>query len=71
MPKWAHDTIDVAGSIAGDPSDSRRTHAQTSWTGLLSYAILDDPQSFSQVTGHSKWDKDMDEEYSSLMKNHI
>ena len=43
VPKWAHDTLDVAGPMVGDPSNSRHTHAQTSGTGLLSHAILDDP----------------------------
>ena len=55
--------------MAGDPLDSRRTHAQMSGIGLLSHAISNDPQIFSQVIGHVEWDKAMDEEYSSLMKN--
>ena len=55
--------------MAGDPFDSCHTRTQTFGTGLLSHAILDDPQSFSQVTRHLEWDRAMDEEYSSLMKN--
>ena len=69
VPKWALDTVDAAGSMAGDPSDTRRTRAQTSGTGLLSHAISDDPHNFSQATGHIEWDRAMDEGYSSLMKN--
>ena len=69
VPKCAPDTIDVAGPMAGDPSDSICTHVQTSGTRLLSHGILADPQSLSQVIGHLEWDRAMDEEYSSLMKN--
>ena len=47
MPKWAHDTLDVARPLAGDTTDARRTHSQTAGSGLLSHAILDDPQIFS------------------------
>ena len=68
VPKWARDTVDVAGPMARDPSYSHDTCAQTSRIGLLSHAISDDPQSFSQATGHIEWDKAMDEEYSSLIQ---
>ena len=69
MPKWARDIVDAIGPMARDPFNSCQTRAQTSRTRLLSHAILDDPQSFSQVTRHLEWDRAMDEEYSSLMKN--
>ena len=47
VPKWARDTVDAAGTLAGDPTDVRRTRSQTAGSGLLSHAISDDPQSFS------------------------
>lgn len=37
---------------------------------LLSYAISDDPQQFSDAVGKTEWEAAMTEEYSSLMKNH-
>ena len=46
-PKWDGDTVDADGPMAGDPLDSRHTHAQKSSTRLLSHAISDDPYSFS------------------------
>ena len=62
MPKWAHDTIDVAKPMAEDPLDCHRTHAQTSSIGLLSHVILDDPQMFLLVIGNLECDRAMDEE---------
>lgn len=57
--------------MAGDPSDSCHSHLHTFGIGLLSHVILDDPYNFSHVTGHLEWDRAMDEEYFSLMKNHF
>ena len=62
VPKWARDTIDAVGLMEGKPSNTHHTHAQTSGIGLLSHAISNDPQSFSQVIGHLDLDMSMDEE---------
>ena len=70
MPKWACAIVDATRPMVGDPKNSRCTHAQTFGTRLLSHAILDDPQYFSQVIGNLEWDRAMDEEYYYLMKNH-
>lgn len=56
--------------MVGDPSDSCHTHAKTSGSSLLSHTILDDPQKYLEAKGHLEWDRAMNEEYSSLMKNH-
>ena len=70
MPKWAHVTVEVVGSLVGDPSTSCCTRSHTTGSSLISHAICDDPHTFVAVTGHSEWDSAMEEEYSSLMKNH-
>lgn len=70
MPKWAQAIVKSARPLVGNPSTSHHTHFQKEGSCLLSHAICDDPQTFSKVIGHSKWDNAMEEEYSSLMKNH-
>lgn len=70
FPRWSHVTIEVIGSLASDPIDTFHTHAQTFGTSILIHAILDDPQKFLEAIGHLEWDRAMDEEYSSLVKNH-
>lgn len=55
--------------MVGDPSDTHHTHSHTMGSSLLSHAILDDPQKFSEAKWHPKWDCAMEEEYSSLMRN--
>ena len=70
MRKWAHATIESVGSLAGDPSTSRCTHSHTTGSSLISHAICDDPLTFATMKRHSEWDSAMEEEYSSLMKNH-
>lgn len=69
MPKWACFIVEVAGSMASDPSDTCRTRSHTVGSSLLSHAISEDPQNFSEEIGHPEWDCAMDEEYSSLMRN--
>lgn len=39
-------------------------------SNIISHTIFEDPQTFAIVTGHLEWDSTMEEEYSSLMKNH-
>lgn len=39
-------------------------------SSLLSHANSDDPQKFLEAIGHPEWDCAMEEEYSSLMRNH-
>lgn len=70
MPKWACVTVEVVGSLASDPSTSHRTRSHIAGSSLLSHAICGDPHTFAIVIGHTKWDNAMEEEYSSLMKNH-
>lgn len=55
--------------MAGDPSDARHTRSHTMGSILLSHAISNDPQKFSEATGHPEWDCAMEKEYSSLMRN--
>ena len=52
VPKWAHDTVDAVGPLAGDPTDACRTHSQIVCSGLLSHAISDDPQIFFTSLGY-------------------
>lgn len=68
MPKWASFTIEATGSMAGDPSDTQRTHSHTAGSSLLSHALSKDPHNFLEATDHPEWDSAM-EEYSSLMMN--
>ena len=69
-PQWARVTLEEAGPLVGDPTDTRRTRSQTSGISLLSHAVSTNPQNFLDASGVPKWDSAMIEEYSSLMKNH-
>ena len=70
MPKWARVTVEAAGSLVGDPFTSHHTWSHIASSNLLSHVICNDPHTFVAAIGHSEWDSAMEEEYSSLMKNH-
>ncbi len=68
-PCWAQQTLDVAGSLVGNPSDTQRTRSQHKSFPHAYIAIASDPLSFKEASGIPEWDKAMEEEYNSLMKN--
>ena len=70
MPKWARAIVESIGPLAGDPSTSHRTRSHTTGSSLISHVICDDPQTFASMIGHLEWENSMEEEYSSLIKNH-
>ncbi|WP_206093850.1 hypothetical protein, partial [Paludifilum halophilum] len=70
MPKWAWATVESVRSLVGDPSNFCHTCSHIAGSSFISPTICDDPQTFVIVTSHSEWDNAMEEEYSSLMKNH-
>ena len=67
MPtKYGYEQIDLSYFS----SNFSPSYLQTSVISLLSHAISDDPQQFSDAIGIPKWDASMKEKYYSLMKNH-
>ena len=70
IPKGVHVIVEAIGSLASDPSTSCCTYSHTIGSSLLSHAICDDSQKNFIVIGNLEWDHAMEEEYSSLMKNH-
>lgn len=70
MHKWARAIVEAIESLVGDPTTSCRTCSHIVGSSLLSHVICDDPQTFVAATRHPKWDSAMEEECSSLMKNH-
>eukprot|EP00253_Pinus_taeda_P025164 PITA_25164 len=71
LPKWARFTRDAAISLAGDPTDQRRTRSQFDRASyLLAQTSANyDPHTFGKVSGHLHWDATMNEEYHSLLAN--
>ena len=53
----------------GNPSETQRTRSQHKSFPDAYIAISLDPQSFKEASGIPKWDKAMEEEYNSFMKN--
>ena len=70
MPKWACVIVEVASSLAGDPSTSCHTWSHIPSSSLLSHANCGDHQKFAVAIGNTKWDSAMKEECSYLKKNH-
>ena len=68
-PHWAHQTLDSTGSLVGNPSNTRRTRSQHKSFPHAYIVTTLDPQSFKEASGILEWDKAMEEEYNSLMKN--
>eukprot|EP00253_Pinus_taeda_P015942 PITA_15942 len=71
LPKWVHATRDVAGDLAGDPTDQRRTRSQLNRAfSLLAQASANyDHDTFTEASCHPDWDTTMNEEYHSLSAN--
>lgn len=63
-------TVEATGSLVGDPSTSCHTQSHIVGSILLIHAICANPKTFVAATRHTKWDSAMEEDYSSLMKNH-
>lgn len=55
-PNWAQQTFDSAGSLVGNPSDTRRTRSQQKSFPHAYIDIALDPQSFKEASGIPKWD---------------
>ena len=69
-PLWARQTLQSAGDWVGDPLDTRRTRSQFQDAPHVFMTTALDPQSFHEASGIPEWDTAMQEEYSSLMRNH-
>jgi hypothetical protein len=79
-PKWAQTTLQDAGDLIGDPTDTRRTRsdfeeplvALTATEPLPCRHIFlvqsSDPQFYGEVAGNPFWESPM-QEYNSLLKN--
>jgi hypothetical protein len=80
-PKWAQTTLQDAGDLVGDPTDTRRTRsdfeepplALTSTEPFPPRHIFlvqsSDPQSYGEAAGNPFWESSMQEEYNSLLEN--
>ena len=53
----------------GNPLGTRRTRSQHNSFPQAYIAIALDPQSFKEASGILEWDRAMEEEYNSLIKN--
>ena len=53
----------------GNPSDTQRTRSQHNSFPHAYIAIASDPQSFKEASSIPEWDKVMEDEYNSLIKN--
>jgi hypothetical protein len=74
MPKWAQSTLQVAGNLAGDPLDSRRTQSQHEETShvLSAYEPMmpmhcymvqsSDPHIYNEAVGNPLWEVTMQED---------
>jgi len=69
-PLWARQTLKFASDWVGDPSDTKQTHSQFQDALHIFIVTASNPQSVHEASGISKWDTVMQEEYSSLMRNH-
>jgi hypothetical protein len=81
MPKKAHNTLQVAGNLAGDPLDSRMTqshHEEPSYVlsslepmmHMHCYMVQStDTQNYNRVVGNPLWQAAMQKEYDSLLQN--
>ena len=77
-PKWAENTIHVAGELAGNPSDSRRTRFQFDSALCMKdplfaekcYMMVESyPQTYEYAAHEPIWKTSMKEEFNSLQKN--
>jgi hypothetical protein len=78
---WALTTLQHAGDLIGDPTDTRRTRsnfeeppiALTATEPLPSKHLFlvqySDPQSYGEAAGNPFWKSAMQEEYNSLLEN--
>jgi hypothetical protein len=80
-PKWAKTTLQDAGDLVGDPSDTRRNRSDLEEPPLalisielmppkhLSLVQYSYPYSFSEATRNPFWESTIQEEYNSLLEN--
>jgi hypothetical protein len=80
-PKWAQTTLQDAGDLVGDPTDTRMTRsdfeeppvALTTIEPLPSKHLFlvqsSDPQSYGEAAGNPVWESATQEEYNSLLEN--
>jgi hypothetical protein len=80
-PKWNQTSLQDAGDLVGDPTNTRRTRsnfeeppiALTSTEPFPSRHIFLvqslDPQCYGEATGNPFWESSMLEEYNSLIEN--
>jgi hypothetical protein len=83
MPKWSQTTLHDAGDLVGDPADTRRTrsnfyepHVSLITTEPFPFKNIffiqsSYPQSYGQAAGNPFWESAMQDEYKSLLENHI
>ena len=79
-PKWAEKSIQVAGDLAGDPLDSRKTRSQfhnafsTCVSNILERCFMMvgyDPHSYEEASHDPRWKTTMQEYFKSLRDNEI
>ena len=72
LPRWVRSTRDAASSVVGDPADWRRTRSPFERASSLLAQVPEnpDPQTFEEASSHLDLDKDMNEEYHSLLANY-
>jgi len=61
--------LDAAGPLVGNPSDTRSTRSQHNSLPHAYIAVASHPQSCNEAFGILEWDKAMEEEHNSLMRN--
>lgn len=69
-PLWARQTLQSIGDWVEDPSDTKKTRSQFQDAPHVFIVATLDPHSFHEASGIPEWDTTMQEEYSSLMRNH-
>ena len=77
-PKWASNTIQAAGELAGNTSDSKMTISQfesaisvkdSLFADKCFIMIESDPQTYEEASEDPIWKTSMKEEFHSLQKN--
>jgi hypothetical protein len=80
-PKWAQTTLQNAGDLVGDPTNTRRNRSDFEDLPLaltttepfppkhLFLVQSSDPQSYGKDAGNPFWESAMQEEYNSLVEN--
>ena len=57
LPRWVHSTCEVAGDLAGDPRDQRRTRSQFQRASSLLAQVSKnhDLENFAEASGNIDW----------------